>query len=63
MMFGTARNRCLEHQAEAQIAAHYAMRYRDDPPVLSGQAIREQHAAAYHHEEMRLRLELLIGVS
>jgi len=52
---------CLGEQNEAYVAAIDAAHWRDtNHPIL---ASLQQRKAAYHHEQMRIRLERLIGVN
>ena len=54
--------RSLAEQNEAYVATIDAMHWRDDKgyPMLASQ---QQRKAAYHHKEMRIRLERLLGLN
>lgn len=53
---------CLGEQNEAYVAAIDAARWRDYT-IYPNLASLQQRKAAYHHEQMRIRLERLIGVN
>ena len=53
--------RCIEEQAEARTSHFYATRYIERG--LLGRAAQEQREAAYHHQQMWMRLERILGIA
>jgi hypothetical protein len=65
-IFEATKKKCIEWQDEGRKShdnVEYYLESRHLSPMLRSVLLRHQYEAAHHHEQMRVRLERLIGVS